>query len=290
MKLRLVDNNNKPQTHQVFRFVSDSQKIRINFSISDKITGYFPHVGLPAQEGLTLLFRKTNDEKWYNLESFTERFDTTLFMNHLVSKGESYEVMIYGPILNTLENLEVESFDGSILEKRNVSTDLNLLIVGGLTSHGIGCTTSGMTFPNILARKMNASVDYATVNDKNYMRKVSDILAKKDDEYDFGLLEVDYSNQDDEIVKNYLKKVLVLMSSKCKKVVCWSAIPEFKKYKKSYGYHLLKELEENNIYWVDYSFLHDDEHADYCTYSGHFINDSGNVIVARKLEERIRSL
>lgn len=286
-----TENMDRTMTHQIFKFITDAQRFKINFKIADKISGYHPHVGLTAQEGISILFRKTGDSGiWHNLEIFIERFDTTIFMNHLVKKGERYEVLIYGPILNNIEKIEVESYDGTILESVNAPKDISILVAGGLISHGMGCTTSSLTFPNILGRRLNASVDYITFNDRNYLDKVPSYLKENNKEYDFGLLEIDYSNQDDEVVKNYLKNVIKEMQGKCKTIICWSSIPRYKYYKKSFAYQIFKELKDNNLYWVDYSFIHDEKHADFCTYSGNFINDSGNVIIAQKLQERIRSL
>ena len=46
-------------------------------------------------------------------------------------------------------------------------------------------------------------------------------------------------------------------------------------------------LSKDNIELHDFSFLYNDEYLDICTYSGNFINDSGNVMLYKEFEKII---
>lgn len=285
---------------KVFKFKTNAQRFKINFKVTDIIQGNYPHVGIPAHEGIMVLYRKTvdspnNDSKertWYNVEAFTERYDTTVFMHHLVNPGEEYEVMIYGPILSKISQLEIEYPEGTFAEEIKNSPNSKILVAGGTMSFGIGCTTSAMLFSSILSRKLNASVEHLTFNNSNYLNEIYKFYkennAKK--EYDIGILELDYSNQKDEIVETYLKNVIKMMKSHCKKLICWYSLPPYRSYKKNNINRILNEMQSDNIIVKDMSYLFDKEHFDICAYSGNFINDSANMLIYKNLEEIIRGL
>lgn len=301
MRLNLMTNKlrNKDSQHQVFKFKTNAQKFKTEFKAENEHPGNYPHVGISAQEGIMVLYRKcvdsddsSTERTWYNVESYTERYDSTVYMHHLVRPQEDYEVLIYGPIINNLSQMEIESPDGTYLETLDTPYDKKLLVAGGLISHGLGCTTSAICFPNILGRKLNASVDYITYSDGTYLDKVHEYLNNTDisEVYDVGILELDYSNQNDEVVKEHLKDVIELMKTHCKHLICWSSIPGYKSYKKTVINDIVNEVKDDNISLADYSFIFNKENVDICTYSGNYINDSGNVMIYRKLEELIRGL
>lgn len=285
---------------KVFKFKTNAQRFKINFKVTDIIRGNYPHVGIPAHEGIMVLYRKTMDSPdddskertWYNVEAYTERYDTTVFMHHLVYPGEEYEVMIYGPILSKISQLEIEYPEGTYAEEIKNPPNSKILVAGGTMSFGIGCTTSAMLFSSILSRKLNASVDNLTFNNSNFLNEINNFYKENYEkkEYDIGILELDYSNQNDEIVETYLKNVITTMKSHCKKLICWYSLPPYRSYKKNNINKILNEIPSDNIIVQDISYVFDKENFDICTYSGNFINDSGNMLIYKKLEETIRSL
>ena len=285
---------------KVFKFKTDAQKFKINFSVNNKSAGNYPHMGISLREGIMVLFRKvqenpddnSNERTWYNVEAYTERFDTTVYMHHLVHPDEEYEIMIYGPVLSQIESMEIETPENTNIEIIENSFDKKFLVCGGLTSLGIGCTTPASIFPSILCRKLNASVDNITFNDKNYLNHVHDYFKKNtiEKEYDVGILELEYSNQDDKITKLYLQKDIEYMSKRCKHVIAWICVPPYREYKKDLVQDIIKDTPVDNLVFEDLSFLYDKEYSDICTYSGNFINDSGNMMIYRKLSEIIRGL
>ncbi|MBE6485724.1 MAG: hypothetical protein E7Z85_02640 [Methanosphaera stadtmanae] len=285
---------------KVFKFKTNAQRFKINFKVTDIIRGNYPHVGIPAHEGIMVLYRKSvnspqkdlKERTWYNVEAYTERYDTTVFMHHLVKPGEEYEVMIYGPILSKISQLEIEHPEGTFAEEIKESPKSKILVAGGTMSFGIGCTTSAMLFSSILSRKFNASVDHLTFNNSNYLTDINNYYKENNEknEYDIGILELDYSNQKDELVDTYLKNVITMMKSHCKKLICWYSLPPYRSYKKNKINTILNEIPSENIIFQDISYLFDKENVDICSYSGNFINDSGNMLIYKKLEEIIRSL
>lgn len=282
----IINLNDERTDHQAYRFKTNAPYFNIDFHIDEKRKGYYPHVGLSSQEGIMVLFRKSGN--WYNLDCFTERFDKLIFMNKHVNENEEYEVLIYGPILNHINRLSIETPDESYAECINDLDNGNILVCGGLVSHGMGCTTPALVFGNILGRKLNVSVDFNTFNDKDFLEKVNNTYPEMSDKkYYIGILEVDYSNQNDQQVQKHLLNVVKHMKSHCNHLICWSSLPPYRFYKKN---NINKILEDNeDIILEDYSFIHE-KFEDICTYSGNFLNDSANMMISEKLEEKIRSL
>lgn len=284
----IISNLSNPK---VFRFKTNAQKFKINFSIKDKTYGNYPHVGISTREGIMILYRKSENKQWYNVEAYTERFDSAVYMHHLVKPGEEYEIMIYGPILSNLETLEIENPEETTISLIENSFDEKYLVSGGLVSYGMGCTTPASTFHSILSRKLNVAIDHITFNDKNYLNKIDDYIMNNSlEKYNIGILEVDYVNQDDELVKQYLSGIISELSSCCKHLICWVCLPKYKQHKIEKIQKIIDEIPSENVIFKDFSFIYENEYSDICTYSGNFINDSGNIMIFKKINELIRSL
>lgn len=289
MKLKLYyENKDDPHSNpQVFKFRTNARKIILDYHVDDKKYGYFPHVGIAAQEGIMTLYKKDDDESWLNVEASTPRYNNTLNMHHLVDGKEEYDVLLYGPILSRIKKLEVEVPEESTASLIPEEHAQRILLVGGLNSFGIGCTTQAFTLSALLTRKLDAHVDSLTYNYSNYLELVNrhyteNLQTRK---YDIGIIEVDYVNQKDEITKKYVKEIVEKMKTHCNTVICWYCIPKYKSYKKENINEILGNLDD--IILEDYSFLYDKEYVDICTFSGNFINDSGNMMIFKKLEELI---
>ncbi len=286
----LSQNQNRSLSNpQVFKFRTNAQNFRINFKITDTIHGNYPHVGLSLQEGIMVLYKKEEDICWLNVDAFTERYNRQIYMHHLVKENEEYEVLIYGPVLSKLSVLKIEIPEGNTGSIITNDSELNILVAGGLISYGIGCTTASLTFSSMLGRKLEASVDQLTYNNANYLEKINEYFEKEPKlrKYDVGILEADYVNQNDEITKKYLRKTIENMQKYCKTVICWYCLPKYKSSKKEAIHRLLDEISSNKVFIEDFSFLFDKKYNDICTYSGNFINDSGNMMIYKELEEII---
>ncbi len=271
---------------QTFEFKTNAQKFTIHLKIKDAVNGYFPHVGISAQIGLMVLYKKEDDSSWLNIDAYTERQNTEIFMHHFVKKGEEYKILIYGPILSKLEKLEVEIPSESTAEIINDQTT-DILVLGGPHSFGIGCTTAAFPLSSIIQRKFDAKMNNLTFNNPNYLENINEYYKNNDvnKKYGIALFEVDYVNQNDETTKKYLKNIIYNLKKHCNNIICWYTLPPYKSNKKEIIQELLKEeLTDESIKLCDFSFLYDEEYVDLCTFSGNFINDSGNVMIFKKLK------
>lgn len=275
---------------KTFKFKTNAQKFTIDFKIKDIIYGNFPHVGISAHQGIMVLYKKEDDASWLNVDAYTERQNSQIHMHHLVKSGEEYEILIYGPILSKLDKLEIEVPDESethIIKKDHTN---DILVVGGPHSFGIGCTTASFIFSSIIGRKLESKIDNLTFNSPNYLKLTDEYIKNNNNskKYDVAILEVDYVNQNSEDTKKYLLEIIQYLQKNCTKIICWYCIPKYKSEKIELIHEILdSELSKDNIELHDFSFLYDNEYLDICTYSGNFINDSGNVMLYKEFEKII---
>ena len=178
-----------------------------------------------------------------------------------------------------------------IVKPNSFDFNKKILVAGGLHSFGIGCTSAGYMFSNILSRKINADVSHLTYNSADYLNLIYNDLKNLDykSSYDIGILELDYVAQNDEYVEKYLEDVVDILSNKCKLVIGWFSIP-LKEYKKD---NILEILDYNvsnkNLIICDINSIYG-ELKDICTYSNRFINDSANVVIYEELKKIIVEL
>ena len=84
-------------------------------------------------------------------------------------------------------------------------------------------------------------------------------------------------------------EVISLMKQRCKYLIGWYCLANVKSYKKIIANNTINDyIYNNDIEIVDLSYLYDDEYREMCTYNNFYINDSGNVMVYKKLKETIR--
>lgn len=282
---------NNLRNPNIFKFKTNAKSFKINLVISHAVYGNFPHVGVSLREGLTIMYRKPEDKSWLYVDLVTQRFSPEIFMTHYIKEDISYEVLIYGPILTDISELSIEIDDNYFIENSSFDFNKKILVAGGLHSFGIGCTSAGYMFSNILSRKINADVSHLTYNSADYLNLIYNDLKNLDykSSYDIGILELDYVAQNDEYVEKYLEDVVDILSNKCKLVIGWFSIP-LKKYKKD---NILEILDYNvsnkNLIICDINSIYD-ELKDICTYSNRFINDSANVVIYEELKKIIVEL
>jgi len=277
----------KSSTHQVFKFKTNARVFKINFDVENIARGYFPHVGLSAQEGLMVLYRNIDGKTWYNVDAYTTRYDTSVNMTHIINEGEEYEVLIYGPILSNLSKLEIalpENTTGTIIRDDN---ELNILIAGGMYSYGMGCTTTSLMFSNILGRKTNANIDNISFVENDFLKRTYEYLKRENfPKYNVGIIEVDNYSQDKILLNEYLIKTINIMKGFCNRIICWYSISNYtEEQKKNLEKLLENEISSNNLELLDISFIFNSENKDLCTFSDKFINDTGNIMIYKEMEE-----
>lgn len=287
MKLKLLSDNNSSK-HQVFKFKTNARIFKMNFDVENKMRGYFPHVGLSAQEGLMLLYRNIDGKSWFNVDAYTTRYNSSVNMTHIIEEGEEYEVLIYGPILSNLSKLEIELPENTTGEIITNDNELSILIAGGMYSYGLGCTTTSLMFSNILGRKTNAKIDNISFIENDFIKRTHEYLKGKEDfpKYNLGIIEVDNYSQDKSLLNEYLLETIELMKKYCSKILCWYSISNYTpEQKKDLEKLLENEISTDKVELLDISYLFDNENKDLCTFSDKFINDTGNIMIYKQMEE-----
>lgn len=280
----------KPEDSMSYYFESDAQQFDIDFEVVNVVRNFFPHMGLPLREGLSVMYRTLHGD-WYNIGNYALDTPFSVDMSQFVSEGEVYEIMIYGPIISNLIKLQINLPDDSNSKILRWIPDKNVVVVGGPNSYGIGCTASEAMFSNIIERKFDANVYHVTYDEKNYLKTVKDFYDDAPPIGDIGIIELDYFSQNESVVEEHLVEVINLMKSKCKHIIGWYTIPEGRAYKKIILNRTIKEFVDNKeIEVLDLSYMYDDDFKDMCVYNVWFINDSANILIYKELKEVIRRL
>lgn len=300
MLLDLLKNKDLNENHEfdqsTFKIKLNSQKFKLFYKNKNIKKGYYPQVGITARQGISLLYKFPDSDTWYNLDSYGKRKNIAVNMKTYnidkhIENNEPYELMIIGPILSQLKTLKIEVPDDTLIELDTSLSDRKIVVAGGIHSYGIGCTTVGMKFSNILSRNLNMSLMDLTYNNrKSYLEDINKYYEENAlvSNVDVGILELDYALQDDEIVNNNLKQVVNNMLRHCDHLICWYCLPKSKLYKRAVIFdNLMEEITDKKITVLDLSFLYDEDHKDMCTSSINFINDAGNVYIYKKLKDAI---
>lgn len=275
-----------------YKFESNARLFTINYEISDIIKGYYPQIGLTAREGITVMYRHAGESQWYNIDCYTIVKSIKINMNHFIKKGEYYEIMIYGPIIGKLSKLEIEVNDDDYISILDDMPDQTIAVAGGSHSFGIGCTTTACMFSNILERKLNAEVFHVAYNSKNFLNDIYNFYDNHNPPVaDIGILEIDHFSQNELVIEETLPKLIPLMKQRCVKLIGWYCIPDSKAFKRVIANNTIRDYINNgDIEIIDMSFVYRDEYKNMCTYNNFYINDSGNMMIYKKLEEKIRGL
>jgi hypothetical protein len=206
-------------------------------------------------------------------------------MKYLAQAGKTYEILIYGPVLSDIDLLKIEIEDESQITVLDNSISKDILFLGGIHSLGIGCTASGVMFSNILARRLDKHFQNISFNDVNHLKPIHEKINELD-KYDTIILELDYVRQDSAVFDRYAKKVIKGLNFKCNNLICWYAVPKSgEKYSKLTEFG--QKNSKRNVSILDMSFIYDEEYSEMCTHSGNFINDTGNIMIYKKLYEEI---
>lgn len=289
-------NKNHEFNHSIFKIKLNSQQFKLFYEIKNIKKGYYPQVGITARQGILILYKYPDSNIWQNLDSYSRRKHISINMKTYnidkhTKNNETYELLIIGPILSQLKTLKIEVPDKTLIELDNSLSDKKIVVAGGIHSYGIGCTTVGLKFSNILLRDLNLSVMDLTYNNRtSYLADIFNYYEENSliTHTDVGILELDYALQDDEIVNEYLQKVVNHMLKHCDNLICWYCLPKSKLYKRALIYdNLMEEINDNKIKILDLSFLYDENYRDMCTASINFINDAANIYIYKNLKEAI---
>lgn len=212
-------------------------------------------------------------------------------MKHIINENEEYEILIYGPLLSEVTQFDIETLPKNAkIEYLENNKDKTILICGGIHSFGIGCTACGVMFSNILGRKLDYNIQNISFNEKNYLKNTYEYFKNnRHPKVDFSILEIDYIRQDNEIFDRYNRKVIKQAKSKSDYLICWFAIPKTEHEKHEKIKELIKKYsKDKKIEILDLSFIYDENYSEMCTHSKNYINDTGNIMIYKKIEETIK--
>lgn len=290
MKKNILNDPINSETPYIFKFRTDALEFKIDYKCENCIEGNFPQVGVTAREGIISLFRRPQDKSWLYMNAYSKNSPVKFNMGDIIDSKTEYEVMLYGPILADLTKLTIEMADKytmSIIKEYMVN---KITIAGGIHSFGIGCTTTGMMFSNIIGRKTNTIINNLAIYNNNHLKRYHEKYIEKNEEIaysDICILEIDSYLQKEENVENYLDSIIKLFESKCNKLICWYALPNNNPKKRIINEITKRYSANNNIIFEDCSFIYDEEHSDMCIYSNNFINDTANVLIYKQLKKWI---
>ena len=276
----------------VFKFECNSLSFEVDYELDEIIKGYFPHISTSARAGIYLMYKLPTDKTWMNIKSYSDISHFTVDMSHFVDAGEVYEILIYGPIISKLTKLQVTIPEGSIAKIIEEVPNRTIVVAGGFNTYGIGCTSTSSMFSHILERKFDAKVTNNSYNTVNYLKNIYfDYRNSKVPIADVGILELDNFSQHESVIETLLPRLIPLMKQRCKYLIGWYSISNDKAYKKIIANNTIKEFIYNaDLEIVDISCLYDEDYNDMCVYSNVYINDTGNIMIYKKLEEVIRRL
>lgn len=276
----------------IVNFKTNSKIFKVNFELSSVISGNYPHIGVTAREGISILYKRINENLYYNVDVMSRHKSFTIDLREILPNDDFFEILIYGPILNKLAYLDIEIGNEFTFEKIDTQSRGNILVGGGLHSFGVGCTTSSVMFSNIIGRKHGVNITNISQYNTDYLDILyNEYTFENLSNYDIGILELDYCNQNDEIVDEYLLKVVDLFRSKCNHLICWYALQNRDNNKKNKINDLLREYtKENKIIMKDLSYLYGGEYFNKCTFGRNFINDTANIYIFKELNTIIGEL
>lgn len=282
----------KPEDSMSYKFEADAPSFEVDFEVVGVIRSFFPHMGLSSREGLSIMYRTSDDNIWYNIGNYALDTPFTINMANFVEEGQLYEILIYGPIIANLIKLQISLPDDSHAEIIKKIPERNVVVVGGPITHGMGTTTTANMFSNIIERKFEANVSHISFNENNYLENVKEFYTNSNPPVaDIGIIELDFYSQNELIVENLLEEIITLMKQRCKRIIGWYCIPENRNYKKLIAENTIKDLINNGeIEILDLSFLYDEKYKDLSIYNVWFINDTGNILIYTKLKEVIRRI
>lgn len=287
MRVEILNKSLNIRSPFVYRLRTNATSFKIFYELEYVRKGTFPHIGVTAREGLLVMFKRPKDKSWMVVNAYSRKSPVTVNMKLVVNEGEEYDLLIYGPMLATFSELYLDIPEGCPIVSIEENEIDRILIAGGNNSFGVGCTTTSMLFSNIIGRKTNSIINNFSINKNNFLKEYHAMYIggnRKVPMHDICILELDSYPQSEEDLEKYLKDVVDLFKSRCKKLICWFALPPESESKKYLIKELLKDYEDEIII-EDMSCIFSKEYADMCVYSNRFINDTANVMIYKKLRK-----
>lgn len=269
MKINLITAYDRNQN--VYRFKINANRFTVNFKTSADNKNIH-NIGSTMVNGVLVLYKNPDRNVWANVEASNES-PLNINLSQSVHNKEFYEVMIYAPILNRVDELVIECPDEYSIICED-SADRSILVIGGQKTFGIGCTTVGSMYSNIIGRKFNADIRRIAFNSDSYHDKIPEILNDNRTHYDLCIIELE-----DNFNPSLLQDTLSLLEECSDNIIGWYALNNTK-----------LKIERHDIKIKDISCVFNDELKDMCSFDDDYINDAGNIMIYKSLKPLIKEV
>ena len=270
----------KPNPKRVYHFKIDTNRFKIYYNVSNIKEGYYPHSGVTLREGIILLYKHPKKDLWVSIDAYHNSNMANVNMSHMLSDDICYEVLLYTPLLSDLDKLVIETDDKHHIEYIEENTNRKILVCGGPTSFGMGCTAVSLMFSNILARKLDANITNISYCNDDYLKKIEENFSMDTSgKYKVGIIELNGLNHE-KISTNNLRNLIDYLNSHCDILIGWYYLKEINEVAEEL---LKEEIENNTIILKNISLIFNEKNRDMCSYGNEYINDSGNILIFKEL-------
>lgn len=259
---------------------TDSPVINILFSLSSNNFVTFSTTGVSTKSGLSFMYSPYESDLWFPLDATIERINNgfcsfEMKMYQLCDGlGFPYRFMVYFPIFSSL--------DGFIIGIDNLSTlkpmreiKSKIVFIGGENTIGMGATTASFSIPNIVSRLANLEPIVLQIPTQSIETNIMNIESKGKNELTKYVIEYD-KEVFEKGTELLIKTIRHLSVSKPKaKFVLWGWL-EYLNYNEIFIQ--MSHLDNVKIIGID-----EFEMTDFTFNANRIINDSGNVIIAKKI-------
>lgn len=280
-------------------FLSNARNIKLNYRISAFLGGYFPHIGITAQRGISYSYRLLDNGFWRNYDctqSKTDDNEVVINLNNVIPKDAYYEFMIFLPVNCFITGFSVSvSDDAQIKPYLKSENSKKALFLGGVSTYGVGINTTQFLLSNLIARRhADFEIQNVSFNTYSYWKYI-ERYSKGENSIvltDYVFLELSFHDTDKQIYIQNLKSLLEFyIANSNAKVILW-IIPSIDKAVADYVNATEELIASENIssrVKLCKSLLLDSERqADMYTYSKNYANDYGNVFIMQEIDKILR--
>jgi lysophospholipase L1-like esterase len=137
------------------RFVTDSTAVAARWKLR-KSKLEMPHMPATGVSGVDLYIRTDDGWRWVNCGQATAVENTVTLVRGL--PAAPHEFMLYLPLYNGVETIEIGTLSGSSIEPAPARTDKPIVFYGTSITHGACASRPGMCHPAILGRRLDRPI------------------------------------------------------------------------------------------------------------------------------------
>lgn len=282
----LSDWNSKKVTGGQIRFVTNSKQIHIGFTVDEIIPGNFPHVGITLQYGITAAYRKINEQKTYALGgAVVQNGLGTMYtnLNWCVNSEIDTEIIINIPVFSNIVGLEIGLDKGSYLLPSKKSQN-KIMVIGGQQTYGVGNTCANTMYSNIISQQLNTETQVLAFCDSDFLKKLNTALEQNIDNYCIFIWEADHVWQNEGSLRYEFPRLINKLNIFNSPVIMWGT----KRVKDLIFNEYQDILKNDRFFFINTEELWNVDEK--YTFSPNFINEMGNILIAKKITSIIHEI